>query len=114
MSGKYYLAALLACLLAGPAVAETQAERDAIRESYFAGFTCHVISQGQPMKLEYLANGQGVQSYQEDDLLFKWWVKNDQFCRKFGTQETSCSPLSDKIVPNERQLYADALKRSCL
>lgn len=37
------------------------------------------------MKLEYQANGQGVQDYQEDDILFKWWVKNDQFCGKFGT-----------------------------
>jgi len=114
MKTKICLGALVACALAGTAIAETQAERDAIRESYFAGFTCHVISQGQPMKLEYLANGQGVQSYQEGDLLFKWWVKNDQFCRKFGTQEVSCSDLPNKIAPNERQLWTDSLKKQCL
>lgn len=114
MKIRFYLGALMAFALADAAFAETQAERDAIRESYFAGFTCHVISQGQPMKLEYLKNGQGVQSYQEGDLLFKWWVKNDQFRRKFGTREVKCSDLPNKIAPNERQLYADALQKQCL
>lgn len=85
MSIKCCMSAVFGCLIAGVEAAETLAERDAIRESYFAEFSCHVISQGQPMKLEYQANGQGVQAYQEDDILFKWWVKNDQFCGKFGT-----------------------------
>ena len=52
MSIKCCMSAVFGCLIAGVEAAETLAERDAIRESYFAEFSCHVISQVQPMKLE--------------------------------------------------------------
>ena len=78
MSIKCCRSAVFGCLIAGVEAAETLAERDAIRESYFAEFSCHVISQGQPMKLEYQANGQGVQAYQVAcDFRISLWNRAD-------------------------------------
>lgn len=78
MSIKCCMSAVFGCLIAGVEAAETLAERDAIRESYFAEFSCHVISQGQPMKLEYQANGQGVQAYQVAcDFRISLWNRAD-------------------------------------
>lgn len=105
----------VAILLAASAVkAETQAERDELRASYFAGFSCSTIIRGQPMTIRYLAGGIGRIEFQEDDIAMKWRVKGDRFCRQVGTTEERCWDLGSKSSPSEKDEVQAALRKNCL
>ena len=109
------LSMTVAVLLAAfAAKAETQAERDEVRASYFAGFSCSTIIRGQAMTIRYLPGGIGRIEFQEDDIAMKWRVKNDQFCRQVGTSQERCWNLGSKTSPNERETFQTALRKNCL
>lgn len=107
-------ATLAILLMSFTAHAETQAERDELRASYFAGFSCSTIIRGQPMTIRYLAGGTGRIEYQEDDIAMKWRVKDDNFCRRIGTSEEKCWNLGSKSSPTEREEVQKALRKNCL
>lgn len=94
--------------------AETQAERDELRASYFAGFSCSTVIRGQAMTIRYQKGGIGRIEFQEDDIAMKWRVKDDKFCRKIETSEEQCWDLGSEVSANEREEVQVALRKNCL
>lgn len=105
--------AAITTILSTTALAETQAERDERRESYIAGFSCSLVVRGQAVTVRYVDGGTGRLEWQEDDIAFKWSVKNDQLCSQVIGSEERCSNLGSTSSPNEKEELQKALGKNC-
>ncbi len=113
---RIIIAATLAALfgIVGSASAETQAERDARRSGYIAGFTCSKVSHGQPITIRYFEGGIGRIEWQEDDAALSWSIKKDVFCVQVTGAERHCADMGVATSANEEAGFEEELNKSCL
>ncbi len=112
--GLLAIASATLALSSASTLAETQAERDERRASYFAGFSCSTVVRGQAMTIRYLEGGIGRIEFQEDDIAMKWRVKNDKFCRQVRNNEERCWDLGSESPPDEKEKVEATLRKNCL
>lgn len=88
--------------------------RDERRTKYIEGFSCNRYVYGQPGFIRFEPRGVGYFGHQEDDVKFKWWVRDDKYCTQYPSQiDPYCVDFPKRDMVNERDKIQTWLRKGC-